>query len=186
MLWTKLNERWPTMIAFGGGVLFVVRYVADLQDLAAWGAAGLGALLFVVGILVLLHRRDILFALPKRAKASLDISLTEKSSNLGIKELRAMLILAHIRMANRLSYLVGECIKKPSAITEDIVLYFWVQMKWWHDDSCNDLRKMSGDWYLMFEKDPKVDSVDKQSLRGIKDFLARKIERLEIISQLCN
>ena len=59
------------MSAVGGGALVIIRYAADLSDAISWGVGGLGAILFVVGILVLLHRRGILFALPKkRSKAN--------------------------------------------------------------------------------------------------------------------
>lgn len=42
----------------------VLRFAADLGDAVAWGVGGIGALLFVVGILVLLYRGGILFPLP--------------------------------------------------------------------------------------------------------------------------
>lgn len=68
----KLPERWPTVTTIGGGAFIVVRYVADLGDLWAWGVGGIGALLFVVGILVLLHRSEILYALPKKKLRGVD------------------------------------------------------------------------------------------------------------------
>lgn len=62
--WHVLKDRWPTVSTILGGALVVIRYAADLADAVAWGFGGIGALLFVVGILFLLQRRGILFALP--------------------------------------------------------------------------------------------------------------------------
>lgn len=66
--WHGLKDRWPTASAIVGGVLVVIRFAADLGDAVAWGVGGIGALLIVVGILVLLYRGGILFALPFRGQ----------------------------------------------------------------------------------------------------------------------
>lgn len=66
----------------------VVRFVADLGDIASWGVGGFGSLLFVGGILILLHRKGVLFALPAKKQEQGTPSTNDYLSKLAEKDQR--------------------------------------------------------------------------------------------------